>query len=102
MNHARDPIKLISGSIHSRSETRTGFSTRPSSMAEHPAVAYAHSGVGFQALSRHRRVPGSTPGGGTNHISTGSHTDSSGSRLMDPLFGGGARPSAAVIPVSIP
>lgn len=34
-------------------------------MVEHPAVASAHAGEGVQPLSRHRKVPGSTPGGGT-------------------------------------
>ncbi len=34
-------------------------------MAEHPAVVTAPRGDGIQAMSRHRRVPGSTPGGGT-------------------------------------
>ncbi len=47
--HCRDPIPV----------------SRPSSMAEHPAVVNALRGDGNQAMSRHRRVPGSTPGGGT-------------------------------------
>jgi hypothetical protein len=44
-------------------------------MAEHPAVVIAPRGSGNQTMSRHRRVAGSTPAGGTNFQSIDDYSD---------------------------
>ena len=55
----------LTKSLKLMDDMRMSSPARPSSMAEHPAVVIAPWGSGNQTMSRHRRVAGSTPAGGT-------------------------------------